>query len=506
MKYLELNVINSCSLPSATCYKTCKKEIKERLEVHIRKSLESKWSDGNLSSEGLGEVLATMANTFALELSCLTQHDPMQTERHKVILFESSDATVSLLTWESNHWTEWHDHNSLSMALHILEGQCREERYEEGVVKEYLHETGKTVVCHPAVPHRLGGACGVTLHAYTPSLKKMKTFVLNDGRLEPRMSSTPTIDKRLSVVSANDTWDTKSSVRSKPMPNLLMEDVEAGKGFFSYALAPIAKHPRIVEMGTVVQKKVLALYLLASTSFTDSIEDMIVLPVSTAIASGGYVLTFSESLQVDARRCMVDEAHHGLFTKRIEIQVTHVSGVGFPYQKSPLFLRRLRRKIRQMPAKYRPLAVLCFCICSETLITGTLATLHKDPAVVQGIRDMYLDHAQDEARHSSLFAGVLEAILPQLDNEAKQALIPLFPEFIRWFIEPDLDYFAAGLRSLNLGLRPMEIQQILHESYPVATVEQIVWEAARPSVKILQGKGVLDDSRIKDIFQQNGLI
>jgi quercetin dioxygenase-like cupin family protein len=366
------------------------------------KSLLAKNSE--LSEQDLCVVLTMTVQNFGPQLMCLSQHAPDQEDCHKVVLLDVEVVTVALIAWEKQNWTAWHDHNSKYMAVYGVEGECNEERWEGdnatagGNVTTRTYSRGTLIVSDPAVPHRLGGASGVTLHVYTPSLNKMNKFMLENGQLIPLSASvteadsgapqTPLVnvplvadaassplpngtttilagtiltpDVKLSEIPANDTWDIKASVRRKKLPNVLMEELEQGKQFFSSSLAPIASHPMIVAMGEGVIRKVLALYLIASTRFTDFIEDEVVLPTALDIANLKLGLEFSAALRIDARRCVVDEAHHSLFTKRIEVQVSQVSGVVVVGEKHPLFTRKLRRAIRNAPREYRHLISLCF--------------------------------------------------------------------------------------------------------------------------------------------------
>jgi hypothetical protein len=309
----------------------------------------------------------------------------------------------------------------------------------------------------------------------------------------------------LSVVPAMATWNQKSGGRSKPLPVIAPEEIEQGHVLYATDLAPIVHHPLIVARGAIARKKVLTLYLLASTRFTDWIEDRVVIPVSLDIANLNLGLEFSTGLRMDARRCVFDEAFHSFFTSKIEEEARAATGVEFETQVTPQFFRKIEQAIKRAPKEFRHLIPLGFAICSETLITGTLATLHRDENVVLGVRTMFLDHAQDESRHSALFAAVLETLLPQLTEKQTQFLLPLFPDFIRWFTEPDLNYFRAGLKTLGLDLTSYEIEQILYESYPQEVIDQIVVEAARPSVKILEVKGIFRDPKIRDAFAKRGL-
>lgn len=306
-------------------------------------------------------------------------------------------------------------------------------------------------------------------------------------------------------VPAMKTWDQDAAVRSKPFPTISRDEVEEGKFFYSPDLAPILHHPLIQKMDMEAKKKIFALYFRSSSLFTDWIEDRVVIPVSIDLANQSLGLDLNIGLRLDARNCVADEAHHSNFTSRVEEKVRVISGVGYESKKQPLFYRKLMKALHEAPAEIKHLILLGFSICSETLITGTLATVHRDEKVVSGIRDMFLQHSQDEARHSALFGAVFETMLPQLSDEQKRLLLPMFPDFIRWFTEPDTEYLIEGMKSLHLDLTDAQVEQIVAESYPLAIMDKIVNEAARPAVKILAAKGIFRDPQIRDAFAERKL-
>ncbi len=291
------------------------------------------------------------------------------------------------------------------------------------------------------------------------------------------------------------------------MPTIDLEELhDQNRFFYSPALAPVVDHPLILERGLPAKKQVLTLYFLGSSRFTDWIEDRIVLPVSINLANADLGLDLKTGLRLDARRCVVDEGYHSLFTSSVEEEVKAASGVEFELSSPPMFIQRLKQLKSKTPTEFLHIIDLGFSIASETLITGTLSTLHRDERVISGVRKVFMDHASDEVRHSFLFGTIFEEMLTQLTDKQKQFLLPLMPDFIRFFTEPDLEYYRAGIKSLDLELTGAEVDQILEESYPQSVIDETVLDAARPSVQILEAKGIFKDSKIRDAFQEKRLL
>ncbi len=112
--------------------------------------------------------------------------------------------------------------------------------------------------------------------------------------------------------------------------------------------------------------------------------------------------------------------------------------------------------------------MIFFTIVSETLISAILSGIPSDPRVVTAVRELVADHAQDEGRHHAYFSRLLEFTWPRL-SKAQRALIgPLLPEMILAFLEPDFVAIAGNLRAC--GLTAEQIDQVMTESYPPATV------------------------------------
>ena len=95
------------------------------------------------------------------------------------------------------HDTGFHDHDESAAAIVVLDGQISEERLALSGTVEVTLGPGDTVTIAREAIHRVrhaGEAPAVSLHAYSPPLRRVGTYeVAENGALlrHPRPSETP---------------------------------------------------------------------------------------------------------------------------------------------------------------------------------------------------------------------------------------------------------------------------------------------------------------------------
>jgi predicted metal-dependent enzyme (double-stranded beta helix superfamily) len=114
------------------------------------------------------------------------RHDPEQRIYHR--LLDDEHVTVWLICWMPGHDTGFHDHDGSSGAVAVLEGEVVEERLRllRPPARRVFGPRG-VLEFGAADIHRVrhhGTAPAVTLHAYSPALRRMGAYhVDEDGRL-----------------------------------------------------------------------------------------------------------------------------------------------------------------------------------------------------------------------------------------------------------------------------------------------------------------------------------
>ncbi len=105
-------------------------------------------------------------------------HDPAQ--RTYGLIWEDDDVNAWVLCWNEGHDTGFHDHDISSAAITVLEGQVREDRLRLGrSAREVVYNVGQSLTVPPDAIHRVvhaGDGPAVTIHAYSPPLKRMGSY------------------------------------------------------------------------------------------------------------------------------------------------------------------------------------------------------------------------------------------------------------------------------------------------------------------------------------------
>jgi predicted metal-dependent enzyme (double-stranded beta helix superfamily) len=136
-----------------------------------------------------GEELARLALDLAAQPELWrdhVRHDPRHRVFHKVLATEH--VTAWLICWMPGHDTGFHDHDGSGGAVAVIAGEVREERLRLGAVPaSSVAAAGELLRFGPADIHRVmhhGTAPTVTLHAYSPALRRMGQYSFDDeGRL-----------------------------------------------------------------------------------------------------------------------------------------------------------------------------------------------------------------------------------------------------------------------------------------------------------------------------------
>jgi predicted metal-dependent enzyme (double-stranded beta helix superfamily) len=120
--------------------------------------------------------------------SHLVRHDPGQRVFERLI--DAPELEAWLICWMPGHDTGFHDHDLSSGAVTVVSGAVREERLgtSGAEASSRVYASGETFDFTPAEIHRVthaGPHATVTLHAYSPRLRRMGAYaVTGDGALK----------------------------------------------------------------------------------------------------------------------------------------------------------------------------------------------------------------------------------------------------------------------------------------------------------------------------------
>lgn len=303
-----------------------------------------------------------------------------------------------------------------------------------------------------------------------------------------------------SVATHQSRWDEKASIRSRPRR---MAGVEATPPLLNFSpdCLSTSRHPSVANAPVPALHQLLTLQLYAYLAFTVQLEHTLVNQVLHRLALGHYPLSLPPSLVLDAHRFYCDEGYHGLAAADLQMQIERISMISPIPLPTPSFLRFLRKTKAMVPVELRSLGELCFTVVSETLISGTLRHLPRDPRVAPAVRSVVADHAHDEAYHRSYFAMLMELAWPPLPPSSRQVLGPLLAECIVAFLRPDREWDTRNL--LESGWSTPDVNTIISDTYHSSSLVPL--SVARFTVDLFRRVGVLDDPATYDAFWRLGL-
>ncbi|MEA2409816.1 MAG: hypothetical protein QOC77_377 [Thermoleophilaceae bacterium] len=118
----------------------------------------------------------------------LVRHDPDKRVFERLI--DEPDVEAWLICWMPGHDTGFHDHDLSSGAVTVVAGSVQEERLGIGTLetRSRIYTPGDTFDFASSEIHRVthaGAHPAVTLHAYSPRLRRMGAYaVARDGALQ----------------------------------------------------------------------------------------------------------------------------------------------------------------------------------------------------------------------------------------------------------------------------------------------------------------------------------
>ena len=302
--------------------------------------------------------------------------------------------------------------------------------------------------------------------------------------------------------SSFTSWHQRASVRVKPRREL-GEEEPSELVYFPPELVPVAQHRLVQDLGPETVERVLIQNLHTYLEFTSELEHGAVNPVAAMISRRRSGFDLPETMIEDAYKIYTDEAWHAQFSDDLQRQVAVKTGVGASVFEEPNFFRKLNGFQQDLGRDEQRLVMIFFTIVSETLISAILSGIPQDPRVVTAVRELVADHAQDEGRHHAYFSRLLEFTWPRL-NKAHKALIgPLLPEMVLAFLEPDFVAIAGNLRAC--GLTAEQIDQVMTECYPPATVRSGIRAASRATIRHFERVGLVDDPRTAEALEASRL-
>jgi len=274
--------------------------------------------------------------------------------------------------------------------------------------------------------------------------------------------------------------------------------------YYSHEIAACFLHPEIQQLEAPTQEALLIHHLFAYLDFTTHLELGPVNDALLLIWRGHRLPALPEQCRQAALRIYTDEAAHAEMCDDFIRQTVNATGLQPARGATPAFLGRLDAILEDAHHADVDLLRLFFAIVSETLITGTLHRLATDRSIHDSVRQLALDHAQDEARHNAVFRQIFQQVWPGLDRETQIRVGSTIPAIIRAYLDFDLETFETVFRITKHDLpnasHTLREIEILHNN------NSLLRSDARPVVQLLNSVGSLDRDAIHSAFVRAQLI
>ncbi|MEU4216678.1 diiron oxygenase [Actinoplanes sp. NPDC026623] len=299
-----------------------------------------------------------------------------------------------------------------------------------------------------------------------------------------------------------ESWYEKSGVREGPR-RIISDDDDILKDFFPRHLVTHLAHPAVAETDEALKRFLLAQHLYQWLNFTKAFEVGVVCRATKLIAEEDCGIEVPSRVRLDAYKILVDESYHALYSDDAVEQIQARSGItSLPYDFQP-FLANLDRISDDYP-RHRRLVQLVQVFVFETLITGLLVDIPKDPNVVSLVREIARDHAIDEGRHHVYFSDFFGRLWGQLEPADRRMVAALLPDLITKSLQPATRSASSALQTV--GFSPATVRSIIAESYDRESVTAGIRSSAERTIGILEGYGVLDLPGSREGFAESGLL
>jgi hypothetical protein len=297
-------------------------------------------------------------------------------------------------------------------------------------------------------------------------------------------------------------WYESASVRRAP--RRLLETDGSRQLLFSPAMVPLARHPLVRDLPEEIFGQILTQHLYRYLDFTRKLEHLVVNRTVLGIAQGMVGVEVPEEMALDAYKIYCDEACHALFAADLLHQARQRTRLVPLLERQPYFLQRLAAIQEEVGNGLEPLVELLFVVCSETLISATLAEVPDDRSVATAVQETIRDHALDEGRHHMYFAAFLRVLWFNLTPRVRREMGVLIPELIDAFLTPDIRVMRVELAGYGFGRD--DIEQIVGEVFTDEIMRSSAASIACRTVRHFKSVGALEDPATMEAFAAHDLL
>ena len=300
-----------------------------------------------------------------------------------------------------------------------------------------------------------------------------------------------------------DGWYEKAGVRTDPR-RVIRDEMATGRTLFPEALIPYLHHPLVRELEPDRRFGLVARHFYQYMQFTMHFETSVVNRAAARIADGTSGLRLPGAARLDAYRIYCDEAYHALYSLDIVEQVRDATAIDVPAYDFVPFLGRLDGIGEEVLPGEPVLVQLLQVVVFETLVTSILKDVPKDPSVIDTIREVVRDHAEDEGRHHAYFAAFFRELWQGMSPALRERAARCLPELVGRSLTPDLVPVRASLRAAGLG--EAAVREIVADCHAPGLLRENVRNSARHTFHLFESVGVMDVPGARDAFTTAGLL
>ncbi|WP_227999781.1 diiron oxygenase [Nocardia australiensis] len=298
------------------------------------------------------------------------------------------------------------------------------------------------------------------------------------------------------------TWHDRASVRRAP--RRVVQRPSADAFYFDPELVPVATHPLVARLPRQNIDELLIRHLYRYLRFTEYLETLVVNHTALGLAMGTVLPGLPRQMRDDAYHVYCDEAYHAQFSADLINQVEQLSGVDAPQTETPHFMVAFEQLVATHEPADRPLLELLFVIVSETLITGTLASVPANANMPAAVTQAVRDHAIDEGRHHTYFGNLLSLVWAAMPPDQISRVGPAIPKLIRCFLAPATEVVARDL--MQVGVTGPGSVQVIADTFRPDLVDDQIRIAAHQTIRHFKRAGALDAAIVEDCLHRDGFL
>lgn len=286
------------------------------------------------------------------------------------------------------------------------------------------------------------------------------------------------------------------------------DDLQGPNGLWtSLDLVPIVSHPDVAAEGTHVVQTILGLSAYRNQTFTEQLEDLVIVPVAQDITRRKLRFEYSNIVVDGAALICVDELLHADCARQLGLRIGNYLDrlniniklpIIFPFVDNIL---QYRDKDSDESILFKNGNVFV----SETLITKSLIKMKMDVSLDSKVHAFAKMHFNDEARHHAFFARFLSTIWPQMSFEA-QAYFGgvVIPDAITRYLAIDKIGFYQDLAAV--GFSNSTAERIIEETYSSEYIKSSVIESSKQTLLHMRRAGMFNHPSVMEGIARNNII